>query len=116
MHLCRSRESGDPYAVRPRLVTDASTKTEETGYGSPPSRGRRRERRRASMNDAIAPWVGHAATRIEDAKLLRGKGRFVDDIHMPELLHATFVRSPVAHARLNSIDAAAAQQKPGVRA
>ena len=65
------------------------------------------------MNDSAAAWLGRAATRIEDAKLLRGKGRFVDDIALPGLLHATFVRSPVAHARLNGVDAAAARQMPG---
>src|SRR5262245_50407896 len=56
------------------------------------------------------------ALRIEDATLLRGRGRFVDDIALPDLLHACFVRSPVAHARLNRIDASPARAVPGVRA
>src|SRR5262249_13497829 len=56
------------------------------------------------------------ALRIEDATLLRGRGRFVDDIALPDLLHACFVRSPVAHARLNGIDTSAARALPGIRA
>jgi carbon-monoxide dehydrogenase large subunit len=54
--------------------------------------------------------------RVEDARLLKGAGRFVDDIALPGLLHACFLRSPVAHARLNAIDVAAARALPGVRA
>ncbi len=53
--------------------------------------------------------------RVEDAALLRGRGRFVDDIVLPDLLHAAFVRSPVAHARLKGVDARAAKALPGVR-
>jgi carbon-monoxide dehydrogenase large subunit len=65
--------------------------------------------------------VTHAALarptlRVEDEVLLRGRGRFVDDIALPGLLHATFVRSPVAHARLDGIDATAARALSGVRA
>ena len=61
-------------------------------------------------------WMGRAVRRLEDAALLRGRGRFVDDIEMAGLLHASFVRSPFAHARLNGIDAARAQSLPGVHA
>ncbi len=60
--------------------------------------------------------LARPALRVEDATLLRGRGRFVDDIALPGLLHASFVRSPVAHARLNGIDASAARALPGVRA
>ena len=56
------------------------------------------------------------AHRLEDAALLCGKGRFVDDIAPPGLLHAAFVRSPAAHALLHRIDTAGAQAVPGVRA
>lgn len=59
--------------------------------------------------------LARPALRVEDGALLRGRGRFVDDIVVPDLLHATFVRSPVAHARLNGIDASAARALPGVR-
>src|SRR5215470_12991357 len=58
--------------------------------------------------------MGCAVPRLEDATLLRGAGRFIDDIALPGLLHACFVRSPVAHARLKHIDTAAARAVPGV--
>src|SRR4051812_41501674 len=63
-----------------------------------------------------ATLMGRPIRRVEDAQLLRGAGRFVDDIALPGLLHAAFVRSPVAHARLRGIDAAQARALPGVRA
>ena len=53
-------------------------------------------------------------TRIEDPPLLRGRARFVDDIHLPETLHAAFVRSPLAHAAISGIDKDAAEAVPGV--
>ena len=55
-------------------------------------------------------------TRIEDPPLLRGRARFVDDIHLPETLHATFVRSPLAHAAILGIDKDAAEAAPDVHA
>jgi len=57
---------------------------------------------------------GARVKRIEDPALLRGRGRFVDDIQLPDLLHAAFVRSPHAHARIHGLDAAAALAVPGV--
>src|SRR4249919_3172251 len=60
--------------------------------------------------------MGRPLKRVEDARLLRGAGRFVDDIALPGLLHAAFVRSPVAHARLRGIDIAPARALAGVRA
>ena len=54
--------------------------------------------------------------RVEDGPLLRGQGRFVDDLDIPGALHVAFLRSPVAHGRLNGIDASAAKAFPGVHA
>jgi len=54
--------------------------------------------------------------RVEDPALLSGQGRFVGDIRLPGLAHAVYVRSPHAHARLLSLDLAAAQEQPGVLA
>ncbi len=59
-------------------------------------------------------WFGVAVKRKEDASLLAGKGRFVDDLDPPGLLHAAFVRSPHAHARIASINVTAAAALPGV--
>ncbi|RAI44157.1 hypothetical protein CH341_10660 [Rhodoplanes roseus] len=53
---------------------------------------------------------------MEDRPLVTGRGRFVDDIRMPDLLHAAFVRSAHAHARILGIDAEAARRVPGVAA
>lgn len=61
-------------------------------------------------------WVGSSVTRVEDAALLSGDGRFVDDIHLPGMLQAAVVRSPFAHARITGIDASAALDLPGVHA
>ena len=58
--------------------------------------------------------VGARITRNEDPRLLRGQGLFVDDVELPGLLHAAFLRSPYAHARLGRIDVSAALARPGV--
>ena len=54
--------------------------------------------------------------RIEDPRLLRGRACFVDDIHLPGMLHGAFVRSPHAHAAITGIDKTAALSRLGVRA
>ena len=54
--------------------------------------------------------------RKEDARFVRGKGTFVDDIQLPGMLHGAVLRSPVAHARITSIDISAAEAHPRVRA
>ena len=58
--------------------------------------------------------IGQAITRREDDRLLTGQGRFVDDIRLPNALHAMFVRSPHAHARVGAIDTAEARAIEGV--
>ncbi len=60
--------------------------------------------------------IGEPVRRIEDPALLRGRGRFVDDIRMPGMLHAAFVRSPHPHARIAGIDTGAAAAMEGVHA
>jgi carbon-monoxide dehydrogenase large subunit len=54
--------------------------------------------------------------RKEDARFLRGRGRYLDDITLPGMLHAAILRSPVAHARITSVDSSVAEALPGVRA
>src|SRR3989442_4044036 len=61
-----------------------------------------------------ARYFGASVLRREDPRLLRGEGRFVDDIKLPGMLHAAFVRSPHAHARLRGIRTPAAPRLPGV--
>lgn len=68
-------------------------------------------------NDERRPWVGRSIERVEDAALLTGRGRFIDDLGVrPGTLHAAILRSPHAHADIVSIDAEAARQAPGVSA
>jgi carbon-monoxide dehydrogenase large subunit len=54
--------------------------------------------------------------RKEDARFIRGKGTFIDDISLPGMLHGAILRSPLAHARILSVDATAARGHPRVKA
>src|SRR5580704_7510147 len=86
-----------------------------------PASSRRRSTRRSVCArreaDAMgAKHFGARVTRLEDPALLSGRGRFVDDVKMSSVLHACFVRSPYAHARLLGIDAKAVLAMPGVHA
>ncbi len=64
----------------------------------------------------MSSLIGSRITRLEDEPLLRGEGRFVDDIALPGLLHVAFVRSPHPHALIRGIDKQAALGLPGVHA
>ena len=59
-------------------------------------------------------WVGASLPRKEENRLLRGRGKFADDIKLREMLYLRFVRSPYAHARVVSVDTSAAEALPGV--
>src|ERR1700721_252677 len=62
-----------------------------------------------------SPWVGRSIPRVEDAALLTGKGRFMDDLGVrPGTLYAAILRSPHAHAEILSIDSEAARRADGV--
>jgi len=62
----------------------------------------------------IKKFIGKRVVRNEDPRLLTGQAQFVDDVEIPGLLHAAFLRSDYAHARLLSIDVSAARRRPGV--
>ncbi len=66
-------------------------------------------------NATGARYVGTRVKRTEDVRLLTGHGTFVDDVVLPNLLHAYFVRSPFARAAIRGIDTSAALAAPGVR-
>ncbi|MBE1549998.1 carbon-monoxide dehydrogenase large subunit [Mycobacterium sp. OAS707] len=69
------------------------------------------------MTETVATrYAGTRVPRVEDNRLLTGRGTFVDDVTRPGMLHACFVRSPFAHAKLGAIDTTAALALPGVRA
>jgi carbon-monoxide dehydrogenase large subunit len=59
-------------------------------------------------------YIGERVRRNEDARLLTGQALFTDDIEIPGMLHAAFMRSDYAHARILSIDVSAARERPGV--
>ena len=59
--------------------------------------------------------MGASRRRVEDNRFIRGKGRYIDDVVLPGMLHMEIVRSTVAHARIKSIDTSAAWEVPGVR-
>jgi aerobic carbon-monoxide dehydrogenase large subunit len=63
---------------------------------------------------SAARYVGASVTRKEDKRLLTGHGLYVDDVAVPGMLHAAFLRSELARATLTSVDTAAARELPGV--
>ena len=59
-------------------------------------------------------YVGQSMKRFEDPRLVTGKGTFVGDLTLPDMLHAAVLRSQHAHARLRGVDVVAARAVPGV--
>ena len=70
----------------------------------------------ASGHAPRGPFIGRPLPRFEDLRLVRGAGRYTDDVAVPGAAHAVMVRSPHAHAAIVGIDTAAAAQRPGVLA
>ncbi|PKO82946.1 MAG: carbon-monoxide dehydrogenase large subunit [Betaproteobacteria bacterium HGW-Betaproteobacteria-11] len=70
------------------------------------------------LNDRKAALMGMGDSRLrkEDARFIQGKGNYVDDIKMPDMVYMDIVRSPVAHARIKKINKEAALAIPGVLA
>src|SRR5438128_5367150 len=68
----------------------------------------------AHEDQAEIRGIGHSVRRKEDARFIRGKGTYIDDIHLPGMLHVVILRSPFAHARLTGIDTSRAAAAPGV--
>jgi aerobic carbon-monoxide dehydrogenase large subunit len=66
------------------------------------------------MTEMARRYMGNSVPRKEDPTLLTGRSNFTDDIRLPGMLHMAFLRSPHAHARITSIDASAARERPGV--
>ncbi|MCC4118467.1 xanthine dehydrogenase family protein molybdopterin-binding subunit [Aromatoleum toluclasticum] len=72
---------------------------------------RRHEAPRSDMR-----WIGKSMKRVEDPKLLTGRGKYIADIMLPGMAHAALLRSPFAHARIKAIDVSKARALPGVLA
>jgi CO/xanthine dehydrogenase Mo-binding subunit len=68
------------------------------------------------LADRPGTWVGRSVLRVEDPRLLTGRCQFVDDVNLPDMLHASVFRSTVPHARIRSLDVSAAREFPGVSA
>jgi len=59
-------------------------------------------------------WIGKSMKRVEDPRLLVGRGNFADDVNLPDMAHSAILRSPHAHARILRIDKSKAEALPGV--
>ncbi len=64
----------------------------------------------------MAPYIGRRMRRVEDERLITGRGRFAGDIKLDGLAHVVFCRSVLPHARIRAVDTAAARSMPGVLA
>src|SRR5437867_5253606 len=67
-----------------------------------------------SVQETEIRGIGHSVKRKEDARFIRGKGTYIDDIQLPGMLHMAILRSPFAHAKINGIDTSRAAAVPGV--
>ena len=67
-----------------------------------------------TLFDKPNSYIGRSVPRPEARRLLEGRGQYVDDLQLPRMVHAAFVRSPYAHARIDAIDVSAAKDSPGV--
>ncbi|MCL2585585.1 MAG: aerobic carbon-monoxide dehydrogenase large subunit [Streptosporangiales bacterium] len=73
------------------------------------------QQRPRALDEVKIGGMGASRKRVEDDRFIRGKGRYVDDIVLPGMLHMEILRSPLPHARINGIDTSRAWQIPGVR-
>src|SRR5215470_19199956 len=71
----------------------------------------------SDMSPSSYTWIGRSVERVEDAALLTGRGRYIDDLAVaPGTLHAAILRSPHAHAAIRAIRTSSARASPGVAA
>lgn len=66
------------------------------------------------MQNIAERYTGASIKRSEDPRILTGTGRYIDDVRVPGMLHAAFVRSPFAHARITGVEVSEARRAPGV--
>ncbi len=62
----------------------------------------------------MTKYIGKSVKRVEDKRFITGKGKYTDDIILPGMTYAAFVRSPYSHAKIKKVDIAAAKKMPGV--
>ena len=68
----------------------------------------------ATIFDRPNRYIGQPTERADASRLLQGRGRYVDDVQLPRMVHAAFVRAPYAHATITAIDTEEARAAPGV--
>jgi aerobic carbon-monoxide dehydrogenase large subunit len=68
----------------------------------------------ATEPEQTTGWLGRSVRRKEDDRFIVGRGNYIEDIKLPRMLHMAILRSPYAHAKINSIDTTAASELPGV--
>src|ERR1700687_750065 len=66
------------------------------------------------IEEPLAPYVGQPLRRREDFRFVTGKGRYVDDLKLPGMMHMAILRSPHAHAIIKRVDLSEAMRAPGV--
>ena len=67
-----------------------------------------------AVEEKRTTWLGTSVKRKEDDRFLQGRGNYIEDVSLPNMLHMAILRSPFAHARIVSIDTSKAQELPGV--
>ena len=68
-----------------------------------------------ALDEVKIGGLGSSRKRVEDNRFIRGRGNYVDDVVLPGMLYMEILRSPLAHAKIKSIDTSAAYAIPGVR-
>src|SRR6185369_14330178 len=68
-----------------------------------------------ALDEVKIGGMGASRLRVEDNRFIRGRGHYIDDVVLPGMLHMEILRSPLAHARIRSIDTSKAYEIPGVR-
>src|SRR5216684_3097319 len=81
-----------------------------------PDAGRAARSKRGGKMSVVTRHLGKRLKRKEDPRLIQGLAHYVDDIVLPGMVHAVFIRSPHAHARIKSVDTAKAKSMAGVLA
>ncbi len=69
----------------------------------------------AALDEVKIGGLGASRLRVEDNRFIRGRGNYTDDVKLPGMLYMEILRSPLAHARITSIDTSRAWDIPGVR-
>src|SRR5439155_16268351 len=112
----RGARGADQRADRGARRRGGHDRAEPAQLGDGAARADRGRRAAARSRRRLIRYTGERVKRVEDPRLLRGRGRYLDDLALPRMLALAFVRSPHAHARVRAVDATAARALAGVAA